>query len=157
MFGATVNVQKIALTSEQVAFYNPPPNPTKVTDTRSSGYIAKHGNECWEVDALPPDVLHALVERAILHNLDTDAMDRIKEQEDKDKDFLKKAVSKIAVTDSRNTGKCLQCGNPISEKRADSRYCSQKCKQKAYRERALRVNVTDTEPHDYKADGKQIS
>lgn len=137
MFGAEVVVRKIGLTSEQVAFYNPPPNPAKRTDTRAVKYIAKHGAECWEVDALPPDVLHSLVEEAILGRLDTGAMDAVKEQENKDKELLTKAVSKLSVT-TRNDN-CPVCGAQITDKRGDSRYCSAKCKQKAYRDRTLRI------------------
>lgn len=136
MFGASVLVKKIALTSEQVALYNPPPNPTKVTDTRANGYIEKHGNECWEVDALPPDVLHSIVEKAILEHLDTRLMDEIKEHEEVDKAHLKEAMTvKAPVTAIRNTNKCLKCGAPLAAQRGDSLYCSPKCKQAAYRDR----------------------
>lgn len=85
MFGASVEVTKIALTMEQVEQYNPPPNPAKLTDSRAQGYIDKHGAESWEVDALPPEVLHQLVEEAILEHLDDEKMDTIKTQEETDK------------------------------------------------------------------------
>jgi len=90
MFGANVVVEKIALTMDQVEEYNPPPNPAKLTDTRSNAYIEKHGDESWEVDALPPDVLHQLIEDAILGYLDLEKMDKIKEQEEEDKIALTK-------------------------------------------------------------------
>lgn len=95
MFGANVEVEKIALTMAQVEEYNPPPNPTKHTDTRSQGYIDKYGEECWEVDALSPDVLHQIVKDAILEHLDLEAMDKVKEQEETDKTKLKSFVKEM--------------------------------------------------------------
>ena len=70
MFGANLVVKKIAITMDQVRQYNPPPNPAKQTDTRAAAYIAKYGDSSWEVDALPPDVLHKLIEKAILEVLE---------------------------------------------------------------------------------------
>lgn len=92
MFGASVEVTKIALTMEQVEQYNPPPNPAKLTDSRAQGYIDKHGASSWEVDALPPEVLHQLVEEAILEHLDSERMDTIKAQEEVDKAKLRSFV-----------------------------------------------------------------
>jgi hypothetical protein len=95
MFGANVSVHKIALTMEQVEQYNPPPNPTKLTDTRSPAYIEKHGNQSWEVDALPPDVMHQIVEDSILEYVDMDLMNAVKVQEELDKKRLLGFVSSI--------------------------------------------------------------
>lgn len=92
MFGASVEVTKIALTMEQVEQYNPPPNPAKLTDSRAQGYIDKHGAESWEVDALPPEVLRQLVEEAILEHLDAGKMNAVKVQEEMDKGKLKSFV-----------------------------------------------------------------
>jgi hypothetical protein len=95
MFGVQVRVRKIALTYEQVEFYNPPPNPTKPKDTRSVKYQAKHGNECWEVDALPPNVLHEIVERAILTHLALGNYYLVKAHEETDKARLRELVKAI--------------------------------------------------------------
>lgn len=56
-----VQVIRLALNMDQVEQYNPPPNPAKITDSRASGYISKFGGESWELDALNPRVLSALV------------------------------------------------------------------------------------------------
>lgn len=61
MFGASVDVKRIALTMTQVELYNPPPNPTKLTDARASGYLSTYGEECWELDALDPSVMSELI------------------------------------------------------------------------------------------------
>lgn len=58
---ADVDVRRLALTMKQIEQYNPPPNPAKETDSRSGGYLAKYGTESWELDALEPTVMGALV------------------------------------------------------------------------------------------------
>lgn len=59
-------VNRIALNMDQIEKYNPPPNPAKLTDSRANGYIREYGNKSWELDALDPKVLHALVEKTVL-------------------------------------------------------------------------------------------
>ena len=61
LFGADVEVKRVALTMNQVQTYNPPPNPAKVTNTRASKYIDVYGNESWELDALEPQMLNQLI------------------------------------------------------------------------------------------------
>jgi hypothetical protein len=94
-FGANVEVRKIALTMTQIEKYNPPPNPAKTSDPRSAEYIAKHGNESWEVDALPPDVLQKLIRREIAALLDKNLLNDVLKKEESDKEALKKALSSV--------------------------------------------------------------
>lgn len=61
MFGADVEVKRVALTMNQVQTYNPPPNPAKITDSRASKYIDEYGDESWELDALEPQMLNQLI------------------------------------------------------------------------------------------------
>lgn len=65
-----LDVRRIALNMNQVRQYNPPPNPAKLTDSRANGYIAQHGDESWELDALSPEVLAGLIEVEIQAVLD---------------------------------------------------------------------------------------
>ena len=81
LFGAEVTVQKVALTTAQVQQYNPPPNPVKLKDARAKAYIRAHGQRCWEVDALPPDVLARLIRVAINGVTDKRKMDAVKARE----------------------------------------------------------------------------
>ncbi|MGB6873744.1 MAG: hypothetical protein WBE46_06375 [Dehalococcoidia bacterium] len=87
-----VKVVKVALTWEQVQRYNPPPNPAKITDSRSNGYIAKYGSECWEVDALRPDILQSLIREAIGQYVNMGLMDWVKDREQEDKARLKEFI-----------------------------------------------------------------
>lgn len=60
-----VSVHRIALNMDQIRQYNPPPNPAKITDSRARGYMHTHGGQSWELDALEPAVLTALIQAAV--------------------------------------------------------------------------------------------
>ena len=64
-WGAEVGLDRIALTSEQIAEYRLPPAPAKPTDSRTPRFVAEHGSDTVELDALPPDVLRDLIREAI--------------------------------------------------------------------------------------------
>ena len=87
-FGLDVNVQKIALTTEQVKSYNPPPNPAKVTDPRAKKYIEEFGEVSWEVDALKPDVLDRLLRESIESEIDMYMFQRLLKVEQEQRDML---------------------------------------------------------------------
>lgn len=57
-----VTVKRIALNREQVDAFNPPPNPAKTSDSRYEDYLRRHGTKSWELDALDPRTLEALIE-----------------------------------------------------------------------------------------------
>lgn len=64
--GAPVQVVRLALNMDQIRQYAPPPNPAKMTDSRAEAYVAEHGSSSWELDALEPRVLAALIEDAVV-------------------------------------------------------------------------------------------
>jgi hypothetical protein len=76
-----LEVRRIALNYDQVEQYEPPPNPAKITDSRARGYIAEHGEESWELDALDPATLDALIEEHIDGIVDDDLWHEANEQE----------------------------------------------------------------------------
>ena len=88
-------VIKLAITAAQVAAYNPPPNPAKLSDSRSAGFIAKFGSSSYEADALPPDVLAGVVRGAIEARLDAPLWAEVIEQEEKDKELLRWAEGEV--------------------------------------------------------------
>lgn len=65
MFMGGVSVVRLALSIEQVAQYNLPPNPAKESDTRFAAYAAVYGDESWELDALQPTVIVELIRAAV--------------------------------------------------------------------------------------------
>lgn len=85
----------IALTSQQIKKYNPPPNPAKISDPRATEYIAIHGKKSWEVDALKPEVLIKLVENSISRFVDEKLMSRIVKREKKEMRRLEEFAEKL--------------------------------------------------------------
>lgn len=65
-----IEVRRIALNMPQVEEYEPPPNPAKLTDSRCTGYIKRFGDESWELDALPPNVIADLIRKHITERRD---------------------------------------------------------------------------------------
>jgi hypothetical protein len=63
--GRPVSVTRVALNIDQVRKYGLIPNPTKAADSRAKRYREQFGDECWELDALPPDVLRSIVRQSI--------------------------------------------------------------------------------------------
>lgn len=67
-----LTVHRIALNRPQIDEYNPPPNPAKLDDPRARSYVAQHGRTSWELDALEPAVLRALITSHIRPLIDPD-------------------------------------------------------------------------------------
>jgi hypothetical protein len=56
-----IEVRRLALNIDQVRRYSPPPNFAKETDSRYAAYVRDFGTECWELDALEPQVIVDLI------------------------------------------------------------------------------------------------
>jgi hypothetical protein len=87
---AGIEVQRIALTMDQIDKYNPPPNPAKLTDSRCEDYISKYGNSSWELDALEPRVMRDLIKESIESIRDQDLWDEKVAYEEEEKEKLLK-------------------------------------------------------------------
>lgn len=85
LFGADVDVKRVALTMEQIERFSPPPNPTKLTDARASGYISEYGHECWELDALEPKIITSLIRNEVTALMDADLFEEVEHREQTDK------------------------------------------------------------------------
>lgn len=88
IFGAEVEVKRIALNMEQVEEYQPPPNPAKTTDSRYEKYIDQYGEESWELDALDPRVITELIEQHVAEHTDEDARDALIAKQESDREKL---------------------------------------------------------------------
>lgn len=89
---AGIEVKRIALNMDQVQQYKPPPNPAKITDSRATGYLKAYGNKSWELDALSPSVIDALVTAEIKAIVDMDIWRATKAEQDEGR----KIIAKIA-------------------------------------------------------------
>ena len=97
LFGSTALVRRIALTMDQVEVYNPPPNPAKLTDSRAIDYIEQFHDpdvddpgeaRCWELDALDPATLNALVSDEIARWRDDAIWERSTERQEHQRGLL---------------------------------------------------------------------
>ncbi len=88
-------VKPIALTKAQIRKYAPPPNPAKLSDSRARDYVAAHGRQSWEVDALPPRELRKIIEAELAELIDFDLIAEIKKEEEEEKAILREALDGI--------------------------------------------------------------
>lgn len=70
IFGADAELFRLGLNMEEIKKYKPPPNPAKETDSRHASYHDKFGKDSWELDALTPTVLSALLRSAVKDLID---------------------------------------------------------------------------------------
>lgn len=88
LFGSSCTVERIALTMDQVEQYDPPPNYAKESDARFQRYVDEWGTDCWELDALEPQVLIDLVDEKIREHLDEDLRQERLDQEERERAVL---------------------------------------------------------------------
>ncbi len=76
-FGVAAQVYRAAVTPEQVKkFHLPPDADVKLTSSRAAGFIGLHGDQCWELDSMPEQVLIDEVSEAVRTVLDVPALNR---------------------------------------------------------------------------------
>lgn len=62
-----IRFERIALDMKQIQKYNPPPFDAKVTSSRYKLYVGEHNTRnAWELDALEPTVLRALIKSNVM-------------------------------------------------------------------------------------------
>lgn len=89
-----LQVRRIALTMPQVRQFDPPPNPAKPSSSRYNAYRLAHGDTCWELDALDPPVLDALITAHVEGELDQALFDAATAREDEARALLEAAASR---------------------------------------------------------------
>ena len=87
-----INVKRIALNMDQIAEFNPPPNPTKLTDSRSKPYVEEFGSSSWELDALSPRVIRDLIDNHVALYRDEELWEESEEQQADGQAKLQKAL-----------------------------------------------------------------
>jgi hypothetical protein len=69
-------LNRIAILPEDITRYNLPPLRVKETDSRARKFHDRHGSECVELDALPPEVLRERLRQAIEQHIDDSLWER---------------------------------------------------------------------------------
>jgi len=89
---AEITFERIAVTPEQIADWDLPTRPTKLSDTRSKNF----GEISVELDAIEPNQLRTLVQKAIELHLPPDQFEILKAAEESERDIITRLVGKIA-------------------------------------------------------------
>jgi hypothetical protein len=92
--GEVVEVRRLALNMAQVVQYNPPPNPAKTTDSRFQSYRELYGEQSWELDALDPPTIDALIEDEIASVIDMETWNAHVASEDEHRALLARTADR---------------------------------------------------------------
>jgi len=101
---------RLALNMNQVEEHTPPPNPTKLTDSRATGYIDQFGYECWELDALEPRVISELIRENVLRYRDNAVYKKVKDRELEERTQLMKLADGWDKVSANWNDIVLMCG-----------------------------------------------
>jgi hypothetical protein len=85
---AEIHFERLAVSPEQIRWWNLPTRPTKATDTRARGF----GDISVELDAIDPDRLRALVQIAIEQHLPPEEFAVLKAAEESERALIKGLV-----------------------------------------------------------------
>jgi hypothetical protein len=84
-FEVDFEIQKAALTRDDIEDYALPPNFTKATDSRAARHIAEHGDISVELDALPVGVLRARLVACVEGVMDLTALAETRRREEEER------------------------------------------------------------------------
>lgn len=87
-----IEVRRLALNMDQIEELQPPENPAKVSDSRARKYIERFGESSWELDAVSPEQLAALVTDAVQELRDETIWAKAEAREKKERRSLDQIV-----------------------------------------------------------------
>lgn len=94
--GVPVNVERLALTYEQVEHYGLPTRPLKKSDSRAKAFLGRYGDMAAELDALSPVALRGLVDEAISRHADRGRVEVMKAEERDQRESIAEAFGRFA-------------------------------------------------------------
>jgi hypothetical protein len=86
--GAEFEWERIGLFESDFEVFDLVELPAKRTDSRSASFIARYGERCAELDALPPDELRRRIRDAIEPFIDQERWERIRQTEELERESL---------------------------------------------------------------------
>lgn len=86
--GTDISVIRLALNMDQIEEHQPPPNPTKLSDSRAQGYLDRFGESSWELDALEPRMIADLIRGAVTNLIDEGIMGERRDLQENGRDAL---------------------------------------------------------------------
>jgi hypothetical protein len=90
--GSCPEIVKVALTLDDIAAYNLPPDFTKPTDSRAAKHKAVFGDLSVELDALPLGVLRERIDSEVRQRMDLDALAAVRALEAEERERIRKAL-----------------------------------------------------------------
>jgi len=87
-------MQRIALTMDQIEEQGPPPNPAKMTDSRYEGYVSQYGEESWELDALEPRFIVDLIQEAVFAERDIGLWEEATNEQEEERQKIQDIIDK---------------------------------------------------------------
>jgi hypothetical protein len=89
-------MERLAISKEDIAKFNLPPLAVKNSDSRAAGFVKQYGNECVELDALPPLELRRRISEAVKSHIDDDLWTAAKAIETAEKLRIHDAVNQVS-------------------------------------------------------------
>jgi hypothetical protein len=87
-YGGAVTITRIALTADDCGDLPSFPVETKNQDPRHDWFRKRHGENCWELDAMNPNDLRQRIRDEIVVRLDIDAWNHCRDVEDAERESL---------------------------------------------------------------------
>lgn len=84
-----VHIERLAVGREQIDGWELPTRPTKTSDSRARAFVREHGTGSVELDAIPPDLLRALVREAIERHMDPERLRVMRLAEEHEREVLR--------------------------------------------------------------------
>jgi hypothetical protein len=69
-------LQRLAIFAADIVKFNLPPLKVKDSDSRAARFVESHGDECVELDALPPEELRTRIQNAVTELIDQELWQR---------------------------------------------------------------------------------
>jgi hypothetical protein len=91
--GGHVLVWRIALRRPQLGGLPSFPASDKRQDPRYGWFVPLYGDQCWEIDALDPNILRSLVEEAIKEEIEPDAWERLETVNRAERESLREVLT----------------------------------------------------------------
>ena len=93
-YGAEFEMVRLAIHASDIVDFALPPLRVKEKDPRSASFIEQYGDDCVELDALPPTELRERIQQNVTALMDLEAWDRAMKVEKVEIDSLEDFLSK---------------------------------------------------------------
>ncbi|MGH2611812.1 MAG: hypothetical protein ACRDFB_02040 [Rhabdochlamydiaceae bacterium] len=115
-YGSHAKVKRMALTYAQVRQFGLEPMPTKMSDSRWREYSLQYGNQCWELDALPPNELQNIIRDSIKGYIDASRWNKTFKEIERERRLLQKRYKSKQIELLINQLGLMLCGNSRNTK-----------------------------------------